>query len=100
VQPRPATSRGAPMVVRQDRRSARLTALFAGAMLALLATAAGARDRHLEPYDEMIPALDPGIDLHLRSKYVQVSTVVVGRPVLFVHGATFPSSSTFDVALA
>ena len=87
------------MVVRQDRRGARLTALFAGAALTLLATAAVARDRTLKPVDVRIPALDAGIELQLRKKFVQVSTADFHRPVLFVHGATFPSGSTFDVAL-
>mgnify|MGYP003905604691 CR=1 FL=1 len=88
------------MVVRQDRRRAGLRA-FAGAVLVLLAAAvAEARKPFpLTPDDLVIPSLDPGIELHLRRKFLHVSTVHFDDVVLFVHGATFPSSSTFDLAL-
>ena len=87
------------MVVRQDRRRAGLTALLGAAALALLAGSAPARDRALAADDLMIPSLDPGIELHLRRKFLHVGTVHFDDIVLFVHGATFPSSSTFDFAL-
>jgi len=48
----------------------------------------------------MIPALDPGITLHLRARS-QPGVPVFGpdRIVLFVHGATFPSETMFDIDL-
>jgi pimeloyl-ACP methyl ester carboxylesterase len=47
-----------------------------------------------------VPALDPGITLHLRHRAPPPQIALAPeRVVLFVHGATFPASSTFDVAL-
>ena len=43
---------------------------------------------------------DAGIELHLRNKHPAAQAKYPAeRIVLFVHGATFPSSSTFDVDL-
>lgn len=51
--------------------------------------------------DFQVPALDAGIELHLANKHPQGEDWNAGRNiVLFVHGATFPASSTFDVALS
>jgi pimeloyl-ACP methyl ester carboxylesterase len=51
----------------------------------------------IETGDFQVPALDPGIELHLR--HAQRVAGGAGRIVLFVHGATFPASSTFDAPL-
>jgi pimeloyl-ACP methyl ester carboxylesterase len=46
----------------------------------------------------MIPAADPGIQLHVRNRRFQgVDTFPAERIVLFVHGATYPSETTFDL---
>jgi len=89
------------MVVRQDRRGTRVRKALAGALLALLAgmAAAARKPDTLSPYDLVIPSLDAGVELHLRHKYLPVSSLDPRNVVLFVHGATFPGSSTFDVAL-
>jgi pimeloyl-ACP methyl ester carboxylesterase len=48
----------------------------------------------------MIPALDPGIELHMRNKHAAgVERYGSDRIVLFVHGATFPSETGFDIDL-
>ena len=48
----------------------------------------------------MIPASDPGIKLHVRNKRpVGHDAFAPDRIVLFVHGATYPSSSGFDLDL-
>jgi len=48
----------------------------------------------------MIPAADPGIALHLRNKRpAGVDRFGPERIVLFVHGATYPSETGFDIAL-
>jgi pimeloyl-ACP methyl ester carboxylesterase len=48
----------------------------------------------------MIPALDPGIQLHVRNKRpAGRDSFGPDRIVLFVHGATFPSDAGFDVDL-
>jgi pimeloyl-ACP methyl ester carboxylesterase len=48
----------------------------------------------------MIPSLDPGITLHVRNKHpAGEASYGPGRIVLFVHGATFPSETMFDIDL-
>ena len=71
---------------------------LAGSMLAAapgLPAAAGAP----ETADFMVPALDAGIELHLHNKH-PLRLLPGAGIVLFVHGATFPASSTFDVPLS
>jgi len=47
-----------------------------------------------------VPALDAGIELHVHHKYpVDAGRNIARGIVLFVHGATFPAGSTFDVPL-
>lgn len=48
----------------------------------------------------MIPALDSGIQLHVRNKHpTGQDRFTQDKIVLFVHGATYPSSTGFDVDL-
>jgi pimeloyl-ACP methyl ester carboxylesterase len=48
----------------------------------------------------MIPAPDPGIQLHVRNKRLAAyDRFPPERIVLFVHGATFPSETGFDIDL-
>ena len=48
----------------------------------------------------MIPAADPGIQLYVRNKHVEGRDSFPGeRTVLFVHGATYPSETVFDIDL-
>lgn len=48
----------------------------------------------------MIPARDPGIQLHVRNKRpVGVNTFAPKRIALFVHGATYPAETGFDIPL-
>ncbi len=48
----------------------------------------------------MIPARDPGITLHVRNKRLDGLTQFgADRIVLFVHGATYPSETGFDIPL-
>jgi pimeloyl-ACP methyl ester carboxylesterase len=48
----------------------------------------------------MIPAADPVIQLHVRNKHVEGRDNFAGeRIVLFVHGATYPSETVFDIDL-
>jgi len=47
-----------------------------------------------------VPARDPGIQLYVRNKRPEgVSRFGAEQIVLFVHGATFPAESSFDLAL-
>ena len=48
----------------------------------------------------MIPAVDPGIQLHVRNRRLEGRDSFPGeRVVLFVHGATYPSETVFDIDL-
>jgi pimeloyl-ACP methyl ester carboxylesterase len=54
----------------------------------------------LKTEDFMVPALDPGIDIYVRNK--RPSDMNAFRPertVLFVHGATYPAHTNFDLNL-
>src|SRR5437899_386599 len=47
-----------------------------------------------------IPASDPGIQLHVRNKWLEGhDSFSAERIVLFVHGATYPSETMFDINL-
>jgi pimeloyl-ACP methyl ester carboxylesterase len=57
-----------------------------------------AREIAMEEF--MIPAADPGIQLYVRNKHPQGSSAFPAeRIVLFVHGATYPSETSFDLRL-
>ncbi len=48
----------------------------------------------------MVPSADSGIQLHVRNKHLEgVTSFGSDRIILFVHGAGFPSESTFDLPL-
>jgi pimeloyl-ACP methyl ester carboxylesterase len=48
----------------------------------------------------MIPAFDPGIELYMRNAHPsEMASFQSKRTVLYVHGATYPSSTTFDLKL-
>jgi len=48
----------------------------------------------------MVPTVDPGISLYMRNKHPQGVKEFPGEKILlFVHGATYPSETTFDLKL-
>jgi pimeloyl-ACP methyl ester carboxylesterase len=48
----------------------------------------------------MVPAVDPGIQLYVRNKRPQGTTSFSGEKILlYVHGATYPSETAFDLQL-
>src|SRR5262249_9625906 len=50
--------------------------------------------------DMTVPALDPGIEIFVRNKRpANLTTFRPERTVLYVHGATYPASTSFDLAL-
>lgn len=79
-------------------------ACAAAALLAACGTAptAGAAAGAAEIVTETlaVPALDAGITLHVRNKRpAGVSQFAANRIVLFVHGATYPAETGFDINL-
>ena len=74
-------------------------ALLAALCVAWIGTAAAQRPA-LETENYTIPAADPGIDLFIRNKHpAHVTDFAPGRILLFVHGATYPAESAFDLPL-
>jgi pimeloyl-ACP methyl ester carboxylesterase len=70
------------------------------AALALSAAGVAGAATPIATRDIMIPAQDPGIELHLRNLHAARPDKVSGQKiVLFVHGATFPSTVAFDFDL-
>lgn len=82
-----------------DTRVRRLTNYLLLGALWLVAPAGAALP---EPTSEdlSVPALDPGIELHLRHRAPPPQIALAPeRVVLLVHGATYPASSAFDTDL-
>ncbi len=50
--------------------------------------------------DFMVPALDPGIEIFVRNKRpADLAAFTPARTLLFVHGATYPAHTTFDLKI-
>jgi pimeloyl-ACP methyl ester carboxylesterase len=75
--------------------------LLSGALLlALSMNLSAATDPPLTTEEFMVPAGDPGISLYVRNKRPQgVNTFADDRILLYVHGATYPSETAFDLQL-
>lgn len=74
--------------------------LCATLFLFLAASQACASEPALVTEEFMVPALDPGIDLYVRNKHPQgVSRYPADKILLYVHGATYPSETAFDLPL-
>src|SRR4030095_2137591 len=66
------------------------------------ATTAANKEAALDLVTEefMVPAVDPGIQLYVRNKRPRSLARFSGdNVVLFVHGATYPASTSFDLRL-
>src|SRR5262245_28362501 len=71
-----------------------------GLVLAAAAAAIFGAGPEVKAEEFRVPALDPGIELHLHHTGPTSGGFANPAVVLFVHGATFPASSTFDVRLS
>src|SRR5262249_18300216 len=79
-------------------RTARITAAACFA-IALATQTAGAQEIKIAKTDAQIDALDPGIRLFVREKMQDGNTQFTNENVvLFLHGATAPSTCDFDLA--
>jgi len=75
--------------------------LLAAAAMLGLALGANAQDAKIAMEEFMIPSGDPGISLYVRNKHPEGMSRVRGdRVVLYVHGATYPAETAFDLQLA
>ena len=53
----------------------------------------------LETTDTMIPSRDAGIELYVRKKHLAGRDMSSDRILLFVHGATYPAETAFDLPI-
>ena len=50
--------------------------------------------------EAMVPSGDPGIDIYVRNRHPATMTAfTAARTLVFVHGATYPASTAFDLML-
>jgi pimeloyl-ACP methyl ester carboxylesterase len=75
--------------------------MLSGALLLFLAKDANAANDPQPVMEEfMVPAVDPGISLYVRNKHPQGVNMFPGEKILlFVHGATYPAETAFDLQL-
>ena len=75
--------------------------MLSGALLLFLSmNANAANDPQLVMEEFMVPAVDPGISLYVRNKHPQGVNLFPGEKILlFVHGATYPAETAFDLHL-
>jgi pimeloyl-ACP methyl ester carboxylesterase len=70
------------------------------AFLLCFAGAALAQAPKIAMEEFMVPAADPGIQLYVRNKHPQgASKFPAEKILLYVHGATYPSETAFDLQL-
>ena len=58
---------------------------------------ANADEPKLESSDTMIASGDPGIELFVRNKHLAGRESSPDKILLFVHGATYPAETAFDL---
>jgi len=76
------------------------TGFAAAALCILLASPVRAQAPSLEIENYRIPAADPGIELFIRNKHpVGMASFPGEKILLFVHGATYPAETAFDLPL-
>jgi pimeloyl-ACP methyl ester carboxylesterase len=75
--------------------------MLAAAAVLSLAFDASAQDAKLVMEEFTIPSGDPGISLYVRNKHVQgMNRFRSDRVLLYVHGATYPAETAFDLQLS
>src|SRR5262252_7349311 len=73
--------------------------LAAAAVAAAFATQASAQSRNLAMEEMTVPS-EPGIEIYVRNKRpADMTAFRPERTVLFVHGATYPAHTSFDLKL-
>jgi len=81
------------------KRWLRLLTIVLAALLGACAHQSGSADLVMEEF--MVPAVDPGIQLYVRNKRPQgVTSFSPDKILLYVHGATYPSETAFDLQLS
>src|SRR5882672_2178143 len=66
----------------------------------VLPLGANAADVKIVMEEFMVPASDTGVSLYVRNKHPEgVSKFPGGKILLYVHGATYPAETAFDLQL-
>jgi len=74
--------------------------LILAAVATIAATQVQAQTSRIVMEEMMVPAVDPGIEIYVRNKRLaDMSAFRPERTVLYVHGATYPASTAFDLPL-
>ena len=73
-----------------------LACLVAGSFAS---AAVQAREPKLEATDTMIPSGDAGVQLFVRNKHPAGKQTSPDKILLFVHGATYPAETAFDLPI-
>jgi hypothetical protein len=60
---------------------------------------ADAKEPKLQTSDAMIPSGDAGVDLFVRNKRIAGRETPPEKILLFVHGATYPAETAFDLPI-
>src|SRR6202167_5741612 len=78
-----------------------INCLLSAVLLSILSPDAGAANGTAIVTEEfMVPSADAGIRLYVRNKYLKGTDKFAGdRILLYVHGATYPSETAFDLPL-
>src|SRR5262249_16914136 len=78
--------------------SRRITVLVVAMLTLLVAVPVAAQPVKLVAESYHVPARDPGIQLYVRNKRPEAMTSFTpDRILLFVHGATYPAETAFDL---
>ncbi|HYW63191.1 MAG TPA: alpha/beta fold hydrolase [Bradyrhizobium sp.] len=78
----------------------RLSSVLLAAVTAMIAPAALAQTPKVVMEEMMVPSGDAGIDIYVRNKRpADMTSFRPERTLLYVHGATYPSSTAFDLKL-
>src|SRR4051794_41197001 len=76
----------------------RVSSILLAAVTAIVAPAALAQAPKIVMEEMMVPSGDPGIDIYVRNKRpADLTSFRPERTLLYVHGATYPSSTAFDL---
>src|SRR3954454_15634157 len=78
----------------------RLSSALLAAIAMIFAPAALAQTPKITMEEMMVPSGDAGIDIYVRNKRpADMASFRPERTLLYVHGATYPSSTAFDLQL-
>src|SRR5262249_48354980 len=85
---------------KHERLAALASSVLAAFMVVSHVSAASGETPKLETESYTIPSADAGIELFIRNKHAAgVTSFPADKILLFVHGATYPAETTFDLPL-